>query len=108
MTPKHLEFWSVRNLVGVMEIQITKIKCQSKKKKSQTKGAETLVTSVTFLLPLSPPYSCQWFDCLNPLCSLCLGAGLDIIMNVIFGDDFEKVALYIAFHSCWDSIVLQS
>lgn len=55
---------------------------------------------MTFPLPLSPPYSCQWFDCLNPLCSLCLGAGLDIIMNVIFGDDFEKVALYIALHSC--------
>lgn len=62
--------------------------------------AGNLLTNVTCHLAWSPAYSCQWFDCLNPLCSLCLGAGLNIIMNVIFGDNFEEVALHIALHSC--------
>lgn len=78
------------------------------KQHSQTMRAGSLVTNTACPLAWSPHNSCQWFDCLNPLHSLCLGAGLDVIMNVIFGDDFEEVALHIALHSCWDSVVLQS
>lgn len=51
----------------------------------------------------SPLGSCQSLDGLDPLCSLCFGAGFDVVMNVILGDYFEEVALHIPFHSCTES-----